>query len=425
MKIVFDRLRSEGVKRWALQSLFIIVAVLSSIFTVTWVLEKSLVREAMEMEAEAFIGSYSTDASFPLPRTRNLIGYMSSGPEHNESIPDALLGLTAGLHNSVDIPGQENPVPVYVRDFASNRLYLVFNGANIDRLVGIFGLLPLTVMLILIYVGSWIAYRVTWRAVSPVLQIARNLRETAPDAPSFDIPLSELSGDARELAAAIEDYRRRNEALIERERQFTADVSHELRTPVTIIDGAAQFLAGEEHLSAKGAERVHMIRRASRDVNELITAFLLLAREQSGVAQAGTGPVAEIIRSEVEKLAPLLINSKVKIELNIQEDFTVDAPRKALEIIFGNVLRNAANYTEQGQITVIVTDNRVVVDDTGIGIPEDILPNLFERHVRGRGLQQAGEGIGLAIVKRLCDQFGWQIDIRNKQENGVCVTLTR
>ena len=72
-----------------------------------------------------------------------------------------------------------------------------------------------------------------------------------------------------------------------------------------------------------------------------------------------------------------------------------------------------------------MSGNQVLVSDTGIGIPDELLPKLFERHVRGRGLQQAGEGIGLAIVKRLCDQFDWDISIRNNVDQGILVTMTK
>ena len=72
-----------------------------------------------------------------------------------------------------------------------------------------------------------------------------------------------------------------------------------------------------------------------------------------------------------------------------------------------------------------VTGSSITVSDTGRGIPEDILPTIFKRHVRGRGHQQAGEGIGLAIVKRLCDQFQWNISIANQSTGGVLVTLSQ
>ena len=164
-------------KRWLLQTLFITFAVLISIFTITWILEKSLVKQAMELEADAFISHYQKDKSFPLPRTRNLIGYLST-PDSIAIVPSEIEKLIPGLYPDVSITGRDKPVPVYIRDFDDNRLYLIFEGANIDRLVGVFGLIPMSILLILIYTSSWIAYKLTWRAASPVLNIARNLRKS-------------------------------------------------------------------------------------------------------------------------------------------------------------------------------------------------------------------------------------------------------
>lgn len=411
-------------KRWILQTLFIVFAVLISIITITWILEKSLVKQAMELEADAFISHYQEDKSFPLPRTRNLIGYLTT-PNSTAKTPIEISNLAAGLYPKVNITGRDKPVPVYIRDFDNNRLFLIFEGANIDRLVGVFGLIPMSILLILIYTSSWIAYKLTWRAASPVLNIARNLRKSGPDSFALEVSTKNLSGETKELAEALDEYAKRIDVFVERERQFTADVSHELRTPMTIIDGAAQFLETENNISNKGSDRVKMIRRACSDVNDLTSAFFLMAREQNPELDNANTNVAEIIENEVIKLNSLIDTNKVNLSIDLQDELIVNTHRKALEIIIGNILGNAIKYTEKGTIVITVSGNQVMVSDTGIGIPDELLPKLFERHVRGRGLHQAGEGIGLAIVKRLCDQFDWNISIQNKDEHGILVTLTK
>lgn len=411
-------------KQWLLQTLFIIVAVLVSIFTITWILEKSLVKQAMELEADAFIAQYREDTSFPLPRTRNLIGYLIT-PNSTSTVPAEIKTLLPGLYPKVKIAGRDEPVPVYVRGFDNKRLYLIFEGANIDRLVGVFGLIPMSFLLILIYTSSWLAYKLSWRAVSPVLNIARNIRQAGPENLTLDVSTKNLSGDTKELAEALDDYAKRIDVFVERERQFTADVSHELRTPMTIIDGAAQFLSTESELSEKGLDRVQMIRRACRDVNDLSSAFFLLAREQKTIDKPSKTNVAEVIQEQVIKFDSLIDSSQVELVIDIKNELIVNTHKTALDIIIGNILGNAIKYTEQGKIEIIVSDNQILISDTGIGIPEELLPTLFERHVRGRGLNQAGEGIGLAIVKRLCDQFAWNISLDNNSERGIQVTLTK
>jgi len=411
-------------KRWLLQTLFIIFAVLVSIVTITWILEKSLVKQAMELEADAFISHYREDKSFPLPRTRNLIGYLTT-TNSTANVPSEINTLAPGLYPKISMLGRDTSVPVYIREFDNNRLYLIFEGANIDHLVGVFGLIPMSILLILIYTSSWVAYKLTWRAASPVLNMARNLRKSGPDNFSLEVSTKNLSGDTKELAEALDEYAKRIDVFVERERQFTADVSHELRTPMTIIDGAAQFLEAETSISNKGVDRVKMIRRACRDVNDLTSAFFLLAREQKPQTGQSRTNVAEVIEEQVIKLSSLIDPSKVDLSIKVENELIVNTHKKVLDIIIGNILGNAIKYSEQGTIEIKVSGNQILVSDSGIGIPDELLPKLFERHVRGRGLHQAGEGIGLAIVKRLCDQFDWAISIQNKEAHGVLVTLTK
>lgn len=408
---ISELVRSEW-RRLALQAGFIMLAVVSSVAAVSWVLEKSLVKQALSLEAEAFFAAYRQDVSFPLPHTRNLVGYLDS-PQRQSLPPAVLRNLKAGLHPQVSMPGKTQPVPVYIEERDGERLFLVFEGANIDRLVGIYGLVPLSLLLVILYTASWLAYRISWGAVSPILRIAQNVRESDPEGKQLAFPTG-LSGEAKELALALQEYSKRIDAFVDRERQFTADVSHELRTPMTIIDGAAQFLLREKALSDKGRDRVRMVRRACRDVNELIDAFFLLAREQASSGDAPTVSVVEVVEREMVKLSTLIESKAISLDLQVVADFTVTTPPKALEIILGNLLRNAGKYTEQGCIEVHVLGDHVLLRDSGPGIDPALIPHLFERHVRGRGLQQAGEGIGLAIVKRLCDQFHWQISLNNR-----------
>lgn len=419
-----SRLNLDGPRwqRYLLQAIFIFLSVLLSLYAVTWVLQRVLVKEALELEAESFISERAKDPGFPLPRTRNLLGYLDTG-EGALDMPVELQELDSGLHLAVTFADREKPLPVYVEDSGLGRLYLVFKGYNVDRLVGLFGVIPLGILLIIVYGTSWVAYRLSVGAVSPVLRIARRLRKSSVDQAPLAMPMTGLKGEAKELALAVDEYTRRMDAMVERERQFSSDVSHELRTPMTIIDGAAQFLETESGLSEKGRQRALMIRRACKDVSELIEAFLILGREPALLDEEKSVDVAEVAESELAKLSMLLEHEPVRLELVRRGELSVPVNRKIFEIIIGNLCRNAIKYTESGAIRVVVTETGLRVEDSGPGIDEQLIPHIFERHVRGRGLQQAGEGLGLNIVKRLCDLYHWQISIANRPDGGVAVTL--
>ena len=350
------------------------------------------------------------------------MGYLDTG-DADVSMPAGLRSLDPGLHLAVAFAGRDKPVPVYVEDSRLGRLYLVFEGHNVDRLVGLFGVIPLGILLIIVYGASWVAYRLSAGAISPVLRIARRLRKSSADEAPLTMPTRGLNSEARELAQAVDAYARRMDAMVERERQFSSDVSHELRTPMTIIDGAAQFLETEQGLTDKGRQRARMIRRACKDVSELIDAFLILGREPALLDETRAVDVAEVAESELAKLSTLLEQQPVELQIERQASLRVPVNRKVFEIIIGNLCRNAIKYTGSGVIRVVVMHDGLRVEDAGPGIDEELIPHLFERHVRGRGLQQAGEGIGLNIVKRLCELYHWEIGIANRPEGGVVVCL--
>ncbi|MCP5144515.1 MAG: HAMP domain-containing histidine kinase [Gammaproteobacteria bacterium] len=414
---------TERWQRVLLQAGFIFITVLLSVSAVAWVLQKILVEQALELEAQSYIASSESIPDFPLPRTRNLVGYLVDRNGQGE-LPAELAALEPGLNQSVTLPDHEQPLPVYVKDFSRGRLYLVFSGYNINRLVGLFGLVPVTLLLIIIYGASWLAYRLSARAISPVLRIARRLRDSSPAQGVPELSTEGLKGETRELVLAMEDYKRRLEELVEREQRFSSDVSHELRTPITIIDGAAQFLEHEPGLTDRGHQRAQMIRRACKDVSELIDAFLILGREPRRLADSQAVNVAEVAETELAKLAPLVDDKGIALALETSAELSVPVHRKVIEIILNNLCRNAINHAGSSTIRVIVDDAGIRVEDDGRGIDDDLLPHIFERHVRGRGAQKAGEGIGLNIVKRLCDLYRWEIHLANRPEGGVVAAIT-
>jgi signal transduction histidine kinase len=413
---------SERWQRVLLQASFIFITVLLSVLAVAWVVQKVLVKEALVLEARSFIEAYEADPSFPLPRTRNLVGYLVNTQGQGE-IPDALRELTTGLHQEVVVDDGKRPLPVYVEDFSQGRLYLVFSGYNVDRLVGLFGLVPVTLLLLVIYGASWIAYRLSARAISPVMRIVHRLRDSEADEEIPTLTTEGLKGETRELVLALDEYKRRLEALLERERQFSSDVSHELRTPITIIDGAAQFLQSESGLSDKGSQRAQMIRRACRDLSELIDAFLILGREPGRLSESEAVDVAEVAETELAKLAPLIDSKPIRLEVKAEADLRIPVHRKIIEIILNNLCRNAINYSDSGTIRVLIHSSGLRVEDSGSGIDEELIPHIFDRHIRGRGVQKAGEGIGLNIVKRLCDLYQWRIELKNLEAGGVSVSI--
>jgi len=102
----------------------------------------------------------------------------------------------------------------------------------------------------------------------------------------------------------------------------------------------------------------------------------------------------------------------------------VDAPEAVLSVALGNLIGNACKYTNEGEVRVIVGDDEVAIEDTGPGLSEEDAAQLFERGYRGSGAgNTSGGGIGLSIVRRLCDLYGWTVSISPGNERGAVARL--
>jgi signal transduction histidine kinase len=94
-----------------------------------------------------------------------------------------------------------------------------------------------------------------------------------------------------------------------------------------------------------------------------------------------------------------------------------------MQVVVSNLLRNACSYTDEGRIDVILEQDRLTVRDTGIGMSEDSTARAFEPFYRADPARPQGTGLGLSIVRRLCDRFGWKVELESELGTGTSVTI--
>lgn len=423
------RSRSQGLgqrlgRAFLFQALLIGAAAAIGVYAAAFAIEELLVKQALVEEAGYFWKRYEADGQFPNPNTRNLTGYLSSR-SGALAPPASFTGLATGFH---ELQSDADFSVLNITQRGAERLYLVFDGEQVRELSLYFGLAPLTLVLVIIYTAAWLGYRSSKRAVSPVIQLASQVSRfdpASPDPSAFDAARLPVHADDEivALADALRSLSERLNAFTEREHSFTRDASHELRSPLTVIRLAADMLLSEQELDHPARNSVMRIKRAAADIEELTEAFLLLARESDRGISTESVCVNDVVREEVERAGPLVDSKPVEIVVDDSGRLVIQASGKVLAVLIGNLLRNACLYTEQGTVRVRVGADGLFIEDSGIGMAPDAVERAFEPFVRGEGSAQHGHGVGLSIVRRLSDRFGWQVTMESAKGVGTRVSV--
>ena len=215
---------------------------------------------------------------------------------------------------------------------------------------------------------------------------------------------------------------------------FVATVSHELRTPLTSISGFLEMMQDEEQgIGETGRTYLEVIRRSTDRLHGLVEDLLLIAQIEAHRVELEVEHVdlAALVSRCIESARPLADEKGVALELTADSPPPVRGDERRLVQVVDNLVSNAVKFTNAGgAVTVIVEGEgdavRLVVADTGVGIPEDEQGQLFSRFFRASTATQRsipGTGLGLAISRALVEQHGGTIALESKEGSGTRVTV--
>jgi signal transduction histidine kinase len=401
-----------------LQVGWITIAAILGVYLAKVVIEETLVKNAILEEAEYFWKYYRTDEQFNLPDSKNLTGYFD--PNLLPPILQVDLPSKLGFYEYLDL---SNELVLYLSEWQGQMLYLVYYRGQVDALVLYYGLFPLLVLLTILYLTLWFSYRYSRRAISPLTRLAHQINQIDLSNPDLSLTLEDDPGfqaddEIQVLADALSSLGERLNAFITRERNFTRNASHEFRTPLTVINIAADMMLLENQLSEQSEKSLLKVKRAVYDMEGLTKAFLMLAREDTDSIIQCEVNVNQVVRDQLERSESLNRNQSVEIQLNETCQLVLIAPETVIAVLVGNLIRNAILYTKQGVVQIDIEEDQLTITDSGPGIPQTSIDQIFEPFQRGNDEAVAGFGVGLTIVKRLCDRFHWTIEVDTKDGQG-------
>ena len=283
--------------------------------------------------------------------------------------------------------------------------------------------------LILVFVLYLIMYYVASKAIKPVQKLIQSASQINESNISSRLPLPNNKDEIYKLATTFNDLLNRIENSIEQQKQFTADASHEMRTPLTIIKGTLEVLLRKERTPEQYEKKINEVITQTDRLSYLFDQLLQLARAESNNTIIKKEKI--ILKEKIEHLingGDLLLN-KNQIKYNIPSNCVVFADAALLDRILENIISNAIKYnTPNGNITFEWNEksNSLLIKDEGIGISKDQQPYLFNRFYRAdnsRSSEIKGNGLGLSIVKKLCELQHIKISVESAENKGTSFTL--
>ncbi len=401
----------------ALLSLLICAAV----FVFAHDLGQRLMDETLQAEMQDYLTRLERNPRAALPLTLTLSGHVLDGGRDDAGVPSVLRALTPGKH---DIIMHGLSYRAMASDHHGKRYVFLFNESlqqQRERQFLLFlggGGLAMTLLAAL---GGFALAR---RVVAPVTALAARVSAAGPRESAIRASSGGALDEVEELALIFDRTLASIQSCIARERDFTSNVSHELRTPLAIIRGAVEVLEEDAALNPGQRQRLARIERASRDMADLTSALLHLARHESALpGERESCDLAAVVRDSIEKYRALNRERPLYISVDIPARLMLPVARILAVVVVDNLVGNAFQHAGSGatRLDLRLEPDRLVIRDTGSGIVASELSDVFQRHYRGT--HSTGLGIGLSLVKRICDLSGWEVRMESAPGQGTTVSL--
>lgn len=277
-------------------------------------------------------------------------------------------------------------------------------------------------------------YALTTRSLAPLSWMAEQARKITGSNLESRLNIGNAADELTVLAASFNELLSRLDQSFETMRRFVADASHELRTPISVIRGEADVALSNDRGATEYKESLAIILDESRRLSRLVDDLLNLARADAGHVrlQPQDFYFNDLLADCCRSVQALASARHIELECRSAGDAPFRGDEELLRRLVVNLLDNAIRYTPQGgkvsaEAEFCGPDLRIRIADTGVGIPADAAPHIFERFYRAdkaRSRSDGGFGLGLAIVKWIAESHNGAVELRSKPESGSVFTVT-
>ncbi|PSJ16705.1 sensor histidine kinase [Nitrosomonas supralitoralis] len=383
--------------------------------------EANMLDDILYTELQEYQMQIKNAKTLGFPNSRMTIHTYITPFDEIDDMPVHVRDLTQGFHN---VTYNDRYFRVLVEHIGETRFTVQFDETSIRQHGRDFVYMVWLCSIIILIIALVIGWKVSLRVINPIKQLVKQV-SAFKHQPGESLDLSVFSDD--EIGILAEKFQHHHEQLQQlliREKEFASNVSHELRTPVTSISLAAELMSAKPNLSALEFGRIRRIQRAVDEISELIETFLMLAqiKNESNLFHDDCA-LMPIIRKVIEQQRVWLGDKPVEMIIEEKEPLKVKAPPGILSVLVANLVRNAFRYTNQGTVTVSTTTSQLIVTDTGAGINAAMQAQLSEHTVNDNSGNTDRARLGLSIVQRICERYGWTLSFNSAEGQGSQFTV--
>lgn len=258
--------------------------------------------------------------------------------------------------------------------------------------------------------------------VRPVRDLAERMQALDPSDTAARLPTTYPREEIQVIAQASNAHLERVAQFIARERSLLDQASHEFRTPIAVIAGAADVL-GQMPLPEASRPVLGRIEHAVADLSETMVALLYLAREPDPATEpADVTVLHELLPRLARDHEHLLHGKPARLELGELVPTFIAVPEAIVRIAVSNLLRNAIESTEAGYVQITLDGGVITVADSGSGFDPVEAARRYRDSLR-QAAPMRGQGLGLFLIGRICDRFGWTLAIDSGSGTGTRARL--
>jgi heavy metal sensor kinase len=302
-----------------------------------------------------------------------------------------------------------------------------------SRFLDAFKVILIFTMGVLLIVAAGVGWFMAKRAVSGVEAVTRTARKISANVLEERVPVKNTGDEIDLLAKTFNEMLDRIESLVREVKEMSENIAHDLKSPITRIRGAAEVTLTTSHSIGDYEGMAASIIEECDRLLDMINTMLLISKTEAGVQKPSleTIDLSDLLNDTCELFAPGAEDKGITIQYTTPGAIKLSGDIRMFQRMFSNLLDNAIKYTlPGGKVHVTISENHsgmvsVSIQDTGIGISQDELPQIFERFYRGdRSRSTSGIGLGLSLSRAIARAHGGDITVSSAVGNGSTFIVT-